>query len=47
MKLEPRIILKLFLNLSDFEPQYTFQLYYDIQKQHNILVSSFTPEKQP
>ena len=27
MKIEPRIILKLFLNFIDFEPQYSYELY--------------------
>ena len=27
MKLEPSIILKLFLNLSDFRPRYSYKLY--------------------
>ena len=27
MKLEPRIILKLFLNFSDSEPEYSYKLY--------------------
>ena len=28
MKLEPRILLQLFLNFSDFEPQYSCKLYF-------------------
>ena len=27
MKLEPRIIFKIFLNINDFEPQYSYKLY--------------------
>ena len=27
MRLEPRIILNLFLNFSDFEPHYCYKLY--------------------
>ena len=27
MKLEPRIILKLFLNLSESEPDYSYKIY--------------------
>ena len=27
MKLEPRIILKLFLNFSDVEPQYSYKIF--------------------
>ena len=29
MRLKPHIILKLFLNSNDFEPQYSFNLYFD------------------
>ena len=39
MKLEPHIILKLFLTFSDYEPQYSYKLY--SYKQKNVLKMSF------
>ena len=42
MKLEPRIILRLFLNFSDFEPQYSYELY-----SYKKRVYSLVPNRRP
>ena len=38
MKLERRIILKLILNLSDFEPHYSYKLYSYISQLYTALM---------
>ena len=35
IKLEPRSILKLFLDFSDFEPQYSYKLF-SYKKEYNV-----------